>query len=58
MNMKTSIRKRFFRFGWNAKSAIDNGWNAKHEAYYTRTRLNRMMDKHFEEGEYDGNNKG
>lgn len=48
VDMKASIWKRFFRFGWNAK----------HEAYYTRTRLNRMMDKLFKDKDYDGNNKG
>ena len=49
--MKTSIWKRFFRRGWNTKSAIDNGWNAKHDAGTTRTRLNRLMDKLMEDSE-------
>ena len=43
--MKTSIWKRFFRCGWNRKSAIDNGWWAKHDAKSTRTKLNRRLDK-------------
>lgn len=43
--MKTSLWKRFFRCGWNSKSATYNGWNAKHDAKTTRTRLNRLMDK-------------
>ena len=43
--MKTSIWKRFFRTGWDSKSAIYNGWNAKHDAKTTRARLKRLMDK-------------
>lgn len=43
--MKTFIWKLFFRCGWNAKSATYNGWNAKHDAKTTRTRLKRLMNK-------------
>ena len=49
--MKTSIWKRFFRCGWNRKSAIDNGWWAKHDAKSTRTKLNRRLDRLFDDKE-------
>ncbi|MDE5886446.1 MAG: hypothetical protein K2H46_02540 [Muribaculaceae bacterium] len=46
--MKTSIWKRFFRCGWDAHgryASIHNGWNAKHDAKTTRTKLNRKLDE-------------
>ncbi len=45
--MKTSIWKRFFRCGWNSKSARYNGKEAKRDAISTRTRLKRELDKLF-----------
>ena len=51
--MKTSIWKRFFRcdlnFHGGGHAARYNGHEAKRDAKTTRTRLNRMLDKLFQD---------
>ena len=51
--MKTSIWKRFFRCGLNfhggGHAARYNGHEAKRDAKTTRTRLNRELDKLFQD---------